>query len=144
MKYKNPKINLLWFVLCSIPRLFVYLHMRMSTLKQLWCVRGPLWECHSIQSGAFGLPYYCALIVCVFNVFESLAVWRHNKPKPSTGGDWWATCHDESCVQYSRLQCDIRVSPLLPPGFTYIGGVLRGQQLRTQCLETWTGKKKKR
>jgi len=50
---------------------------------------------------------------------------------------WWATCHDESCDRYSRLQCGIGVSPLLPLPFTEEEeGVLRGQQLRTLCLET--------
>jgi len=34
-----------------------------------------------IRSGASGLPYYCAPLVCVSDVIESLAVWRHNKPK---------------------------------------------------------------
>ena len=34
-----------------------------------------------IRSGASGLPYYCALLVCVSAVMDSLAVWRHNKPK---------------------------------------------------------------
>jgi len=37
--------------------------------------------CRSIQSGASGLPYYCAPLVCVSEVIESLAVWRHYKPK---------------------------------------------------------------
>ena len=35
----------------------------------------------SIRSGASGLPYYCAPLVCVSDVIELLAVWRHNKPK---------------------------------------------------------------
>ena len=65
----------------SIPRLFVCLRMRMSTLKQHWSVRGPLRECRLIWSGASGLPYYCAPLVCVSAVLESLAVWQHNKPK---------------------------------------------------------------
>jgi len=38
-------------------------------------------ECRSIRSGASGLPYYCAPLVCVSDVMELLAVWRHNKPK---------------------------------------------------------------
>ena len=45
-------------------------------------IQSPLRECSSIQSGAFGLPYYCAPLVCVSAVMELLAVWRHNKPKP--------------------------------------------------------------
>jgi len=35
----------------------------------------------SIRSGASGLPYYCAPLVCISVVIELLAVWRHNKPK---------------------------------------------------------------
>ena len=38
-------------------------------------------ECRSIRSGASGLPYYCAPLVCVSDVIEFLALWRHNKPK---------------------------------------------------------------
>jgi len=38
-------------------------------------------ECRSIWSGASGLPYYCAPLVCISEVIESLTVWRHNKPK---------------------------------------------------------------
>jgi len=35
MKYKNPKLNCYYrCVLCSIPCLFVYLRMRISTWKQ--------------------------------------------------------------------------------------------------------------
>jgi len=34
-----------------------------------------------IRSGASGLPYYCAQLVCVPAVLGLLAVWRHNKPK---------------------------------------------------------------
>jgi len=52
-----------------------------TTLNQHSCVRGPLRECGSIQSGASGLPYYCAPLACVSEVIESLAVWRHNIPK---------------------------------------------------------------
>jgi len=73
--------------------------------------------------------------------------WCLRRVSPSTGGDWWATCHDESCARYSRLRCDIGVSPLLPPPFTDREGVFRdsrGLQLRTQCLETWTGKRGKK
>jgi len=44
--------------------------------------------------------------------------WCWRLVSPSTGCDWWATCHVESCARYSRLWCDIRVSPLLPPPFT--------------------------
>jgi len=34
-----------------------------------------------MRSGASRLPYYCAPLVCVSEVIESLAVWRYNKPK---------------------------------------------------------------
>ena len=44
-------------------------------------VQSPLRERRSIRSGASGLPYYCAPLVCVSDVMEVLAVWRHNKPK---------------------------------------------------------------
>ena len=44
-------------------------------------IKSPLRECRSIRSGASGLPYYCAPLVCVSVVMELLAVWRHNKPK---------------------------------------------------------------
>ena len=69
-------------------------HKNNTTSKQQSCVRGPLRECHSIRSGASGLPYYCAPLVCVSEVIESLAVWRHNKPKtkknhpPSSQKNW--------------------------------------------------------
>jgi len=47
MKYKNPELKFHHgCVLCSIPRLFVYLHMRMSTSK-IYCEiafeQGYLW-----------------------------------------------------------------------------------------------------
>jgi len=50
----------------------------------------------------------------------------------------------ESCAWYSRLRCDTGVSPLLPPPFTYRGGVLRGRQMRALCLETELKKRKKK
>jgi len=56
-------------------------HKNNTTSKQHSCVRGPLRECHSIRSGASGLPYYCAPLVCVSEVIEVLPVWRHTKPK---------------------------------------------------------------
>jgi len=58
------------------------MRMQISTSKQHSCVRGPLWECRLIRSGASGLSYHCAQLVCVSDVIEFLAVWRHNKPKP--------------------------------------------------------------
>ena len=45
-------------------------------------IQSPLRECRSIRSGASGLPYYYTPLVCISVVFELLAVWRHNKPKP--------------------------------------------------------------
>jgi len=82
MKYENPKL-ICWyaFLFGFIPRLFVYLRMRMSTSKQHLCVRGPLQECRSIRSGASGLPYHCAPLLCIPAVLGLLIVWRHNKPK---------------------------------------------------------------
>ena len=44
-------------------------------------IQSPLRECRSIRSGASGLPYYCAQLVCVPAVLGLLAVWRHNKSK---------------------------------------------------------------
>jgi len=96
--FANP--NLIYFdtfVFCSIPRLFVCLRMRMSTSKQcakvyvksFWSVRGPLRERRSIRSGASGLPYYCAPLVCVSDVIELLAVWRYNKPKTQKSKSWF-------------------------------------------------------
>jgi len=38
-------------------------------------------ERKKIRSGASGLPYYCAPLVCVSDVIESLAVWQYCKPK---------------------------------------------------------------
>ena len=51
--------------------------------------------------------------------------------------------NNESCARYSRLRCDIGVSPLLPSPFAYKGGVLLGLQLRALCLETGLEKRKK-
>jgi len=61
--------------------------------------------------------------------------WWKRLVSPSTGGDWWATCHNESCARNSRLQYGIKVSPLLPHPFTYGESIHLGQQLRTLCLE---------
>jgi len=58
--------------------------------------------------------------------------WWQRRVSPSAGGDWWATCHVESCARYST------------PPFTYRGGVLRGLQLRTLCLETELGKRQRK
>jgi len=58
--------------------------------------------------------------------------WWWRLVSPSTGGDWWVTCHNV-----------IGVSPLLPPPFTYRGSVLLGRQLRALCLGTELEKRKK-
>jgi len=65
-------------------------HNNNATSKQHLCVRGPLRECRSIRSGASGLPYYCAPLVCISAVIGLLAVWRHNKSKTKNqNGHWW-------------------------------------------------------
>jgi len=56
-------------------------HKNNTTSKHHPRVRGPLQECRLIRSGASGLLYYCAPLVCVSEVIELLAVWRYNKPK---------------------------------------------------------------
>ena len=57
-------------------------HRNNTTSKQhSLYVRGPLRQCRSIWSGASGLPYYCAPLVCVSDVMELLSVLRHNKPE---------------------------------------------------------------
>jgi len=38
-------------------------------------------EYRFIRSGASGLPYYCAPLVCVSDVMELTTVWWYNKPK---------------------------------------------------------------
>ena len=92
-------------VFCPIHRLCVYLRMRMSTLKQHPCVRGPLRECRSIRSGASGLPYCCAPLVCVSDVMELLAVWRCNKPKTKKIMNHLCTCYLD-CVCKSTPVCN--------------------------------------
>jgi len=59
-------------------------HKNNTTSKQHNYVRGPLRECSSIRPGASGLPYYCAPLVRVSDVTDSLVVWRHNKTKTKT------------------------------------------------------------
>jgi len=82
----KSKINLLsWMCVLRYPS-FVYICAYANIYSQTIfnhhsCVRGPLRECCSIRSGASVLPYYCAPLVCVAEVIELLAVWRHNKPK---------------------------------------------------------------
>ena len=47
-------------------------------------IQSPLRECRSIRSGASGLPYYWAPLVCISVVIGLLAVWQYNKPKTKT------------------------------------------------------------
>jgi len=49
-------------------------HKNNTTSKQHKYVRGPLQKCRSIRSGASGLPYYCAPLVRVSAVIDSLPV----------------------------------------------------------------------
>jgi len=72
---------------CGIPRhettrivLGIDAHTCVYTCFEI-TVLGPLREWRSIQSGASGLPHYCAPLVFVSEVIESLAVCLHNKPK---------------------------------------------------------------
>jgi len=57
-------------------------HTNNTTSKPQSYAQGPLRECHSIQSGASGLPYYCAPLVCVSEVIESRAVCSITNQKP--------------------------------------------------------------
>ena len=47
-------------------------------LNRYWGIQGPLRECRSIRSGAFGLSYYCTTPVTVPTILGGLAVWRYN------------------------------------------------------------------
>ena len=69
--------------------------MRISTSKQHPCVRGPLREFASIQSGASGLPYYCAPLVYISTVIGLLTVWWHHKPKKKQKS---IVAHDEEAA----------------------------------------------
>ena len=64
-----------------------------------------------IRLGASGLFYYCAPLVCVSEVIELLAVWRHNKPKTkkvSAGHDMcgtlWTHAIQPAAWQMSLMQ----------------------------------------
>jgi len=54
----------------------------------------------SIRSGASGLPYYCAPLVCVSDseVIELLAVWRYNKPNQLWEGNGNSHSHNSDTV----------------------------------------------
>ena len=97
----KSKINLLSWMCVLSYSLFVctsaYANVYFqATFNQHSCVRGPLWGCRSIRSGASGLPYYCTPPVCVPAVLGLLAVWRHNKPKTQNQDKWSAS--GNSCV----------------------------------------------
>jgi len=66
-------------------------------------IQSPLRECRSIRSGASGLPYYCAPLVCVSEVIEVLAVWRHNKPK--TKKKLFKRDHPQRLIMRMRIPC---------------------------------------
>jgi len=98
-------------------------HKNITTSNPQAYVRGPLRECRSIRSGASGLPYYCALLVCISVVIELLAVWRYNKPNQTmcrtssvTGLDF----HPVGLVRFERpyrcqSQCCFRRGPAVFP-----------------------------
>ena len=58
----------------------------------------------ALRSGASGLPYYCAPLVCVSAVMELLAVWWHNNQKPKK-----PRCKKPPLAVHERSNC-----PLLP------------------------------
>jgi len=72
-------INLLKLLLCLC--VWFYSSFLYTCVCVFLHIQSPSRECRSIRSGASGLPYYCAPLVCVSEVMELLAVWRHNKPK---------------------------------------------------------------
>jgi len=66
-------------------------HGGIATTKKIWmCVL--FYFCfvclhvyaYAFKSGASGLPYYCAPLVCISEVIELLAVWWHYKTKTRT------------------------------------------------------------
>jgi len=91
-------------------------NLRMYTSNQYSNIRGPLRECRSIRSGASGLPYYCAPLVCVSAVIELLAVWRHNKPKTK------ATVRSCQAPSLDLLQC-IPHSTFTPTHTRHLGSL---------------------
>jgi len=142
MYCKNPKLIYYYaFGFCSLPCLFVYLRMRMSTSKQHSCGRGPLRECRPIRSGASRLPYYCAPLVCVSQgeVIELLAVWRDNKPKTKNQLETQKTKHRTALMVTKTKTNQNQCCP------TSIAGVLFDSVrrfratllLRTTCIRLW-------
>ena len=68
IKIQFDHFNTKFHILDTLPT-YKYIHFNQHSH-----VRGPLWECRSIRSGASRLPYYCAPLVCVSDVMELLAV----------------------------------------------------------------------
>ena len=81
---------LLVFLVClcvCVCKCLLHNNRRMYTSNQYSYVWGPLRECHSIQSGASGLPYYCTPRVRISVVIGLLTAWWRNKQetkKPHT------------------------------------------------------------
>ena len=73
--HSNPGPGFLYFFPCLL------LNPQNITSKQHSRVRGKLRDCRSNRSGASGLSYHCAQLVCVSDVIELLAMWQYNKPK---------------------------------------------------------------
>jgi len=87
-------INLLKLLLCLC--VWFYSSFLYTCVCVFLHIQSPSRECRSIRSGASGLPYYCAPLVCVSEVMELLAVWRHNKPKTK----------NQECVSTTRTYHD--------------------------------------
>jgi len=91
-------------------------NVRMYMSTQYPYVRGPLRECRSIRSGASGLPFYCAPLVCISVVIELLAVWRHNKPKTKKytirhGGIWALDLSSSRKIGDSPIKLEMKLGP---------------------------------
>ena len=79
-----------------------------QNIKIMLPVRGPLRECRPIRSGASGLPYYCAPLVCISVVIELLAVWRHNKPKTTKKKTWYLRMRMSTLKQHWSVRGPLR------------------------------------
>ena len=106
------------------------------------------------RPGASGLPYYCAPLVCVSDVIELLAVWRHNKPK--TKKKMWSKivpqngsrCSGHSCRRsvYCRslLICCAVFSRQAPAAiFSFFGiliSTLHQKKIACGVVYTWSKK----
>jgi len=102
-------------------------------------IKSPVRECRSIRSGASGLPYYCAPLVCVSEVIELLTVRCHNKPKtnnqkPTTV--FWAQVElDKSQLDKLRFPNWLVTSP---PASLQITWPLTACQIKLSSqLESW-------